>query len=114
MVTGPVSYMVQLENGEMWHQHIDHLRPGSVIPSTEKDTEGGYCPILVVPENPLQPTPNAPADLTIPTQLNNDYPRSNSNEVPNQEAPQDVPSSQSRYPTRNHNKPNRLYGALST
>ena len=41
MVTGqlgPVSYMVQLENGEMWRRHIDHLRAGSVIPSTEKKT----------------------------------------------------------------------------
>ena len=32
---GPVSYRVQLENGELWRRHLDHLREG---PSRERET----------------------------------------------------------------------------
>ena len=36
---GPVSYLVQLENGDYWWIHVDHLRPGSEVPPTDGDPE---------------------------------------------------------------------------
>ena len=33
-IQGPVSYQVQVADGIVWHQHVDHIRAGEQCPRT--------------------------------------------------------------------------------
>ena len=41
---GPVSYLIQLENGDYWRRHVDHLRTGSDPESKPTEKEPSCSP----------------------------------------------------------------------
>lgn len=59
---GPVTYLVQLDGGQLWGRHIDHLRVGSEAPVEEgADQDGAECfPGNVSKNDPLAGTPMKP------------------------------------------------------
>ena len=93
---GPVSYLVQLENGDYWRRHVDHLRPGSEVPPTDGDPE--------------------PEEVTVPLGMSESQGLSSptENEQDTSRAVPVAPSSSNnrRYPSRVRKPPDRLYGTL--
>ena len=93
---GPVSYLVQLENGDYWRRHVDHLRPGSEVPPTDGDPE--------------------PEEVTVPLDMSESQGLSSptENEQDTSRAVPVAPSSSNnrRYPSRVRKPPDRLYGTL--
>lgn len=59
---GPVTYLVQLDGGQLWGRHIDHLRVGSEAPVEEgADQDVAECfPGNVSKNDPLAGTPMKP------------------------------------------------------
>ena len=41
---GPLSYMVRLEDGDLWRRHVDHLREGPVIQQPDSDDNRSESP----------------------------------------------------------------------
>ena len=100
---GPVSYLVQTSNGDIWRRHIEQLRPGGddndvscpddddvslPLPPQNMETP----PVQDPQEQPSQPTPTdpSPSSTTAPAESN-----------------------ASRYPTWTRTQPNRLYSRLN-
>ena len=71
--TGPVSYVVEVEQGQQWKRHVDHLRDVSVVnspetvqtPPDQPQSEVDDLPIIL-PEVPDQPVQNLPAAVPQP------------------------------------------------
>ena len=125
---GPVSYSVQLETGELWRRHIDHLREGcgsvtegnssTEISNPETRPErptGSAVPETPVPQMPLTP-PEGPLPDTeqsnIPTSPVIDHPDVSANTGSGQPAIEQR-STSPRYPRRSRQPPERLYSHLS-
>lgn len=67
---GLVSYLVQLENGELWQRHVDHLRVGQAVPTTEGyDLEVGDSSSPVDSES--EPVAMSPVKVPATEQANN-------------------------------------------
>ena len=61
---GPVSYLVQLRNGDFWRRHIDHLRRGSEQPP--KDDSAAEEEFIVLPESQTEGGGPPAADTETP------------------------------------------------
>ena len=95
-IQGPVSYLVQVASGDVWHRHVDHIRDGSlhVRPTSASDgAEENHVP-------DLDDSFALPRDLSSPSSVS-----SNQDSTP---APQ-LDSPPCRYPLRVRRPPIR-YG----
>ena len=102
-ILGPVSCLIRVQNGEVWHRHIDHLRNGGASPSdTERveahstDTEDD-----AFSSEPLVIQPSLEDSSFIVTQTNPESTSQNSGSVTDQTVEQ-------RYPARICNPPDRF------
>ena len=114
---GPVTYLVELENGDYWKRHIDHLRGGSLSCPSESQREG------TMQDYPASVTPSEDkygevADSTVSTSSNHSEPVESNQ--PGSVSPS-VPISDTakqpqtpRYSKRSRKPPDRLYGTLRT
>ena len=55
-ILGPLSYLVQMEDGLMWRRHVDHIRDNSTSSSHIPDVD--YDPIPNIPETVTSTTDN--------------------------------------------------------
>ena len=114
---GPLSYHVQVQNGEMWRRHIDHLRAGSEQ-STSSDT-AEVTPEQRAEEFVLVPSCDAPEESTLSETATTYRNESNDrNESSNRNNSNDRSESESgtanvsdasrpRYPQRHRKPPDR-------
>ena len=121
---GPRSYLIELDGGELWRRHLDHIRVGT--PDTtqesrettaeenwdfqpEKDLPQAQVQEEELAEHPIEEEEEersedvATAPLTIPTPPS----------LGGEEATTHEEANMRRYPTRNRSKPERLYGTLN-
>lgn len=125
---GPVSYLVELENGDLWRRHIDHLRTRSSDIQTDSSLSGANEPDTPPadaptegPETPMpdRPEPTAPP-VPEPSQQNAPpFSREPSNvrtpPLSNRVQPTVEPeTTNQRYPTRSRQPPERLYARWPT
>ena len=114
---GPVSYLVQLRNGDFWRRHIDHLRRGSEQPP--RDDSAAEEEFIVLPESQTEGGGPPAADTeTPPGGISSQV----SPEAPSQTSgPETAPDPQENtagsptarlYPSRSRKPPDRLYGTL--
>ena len=113
--TGPVSYLVKLQNGDFWRRHVDHLREGSEQPPMEESAEtiedfpishdeSTESPAVCSPELPSTSDSN---EISVPLATGENLPAvSDSNLTENR--------CTARYPSRSRKTPNRLYGTLQS
>ena len=125
---GPVSYLVELENGDLWRRHIDHLRTrpsdiqtdSSLSGANEPDTPPADAP-TEGPETPMpdRPEPTAPP---VPEPSQHNAPPS-SRELSNVRTPPlsnraqptvEPETTNQHYPTRSRQPPERLYARWPT
>lgn len=128
---GPLSYQVQLENGDLWRRHIDHLR----MRYEDKQTDSSSCRAddrVTFPESaprevlrPGRPEPSAPLtpemplsgdraphseELSVPVPNPSDLDTHTNTEQPTMEHE----STTQRYPCRFRQPPERLYARWPT
>ena len=100
---GFVSYLIQLENGDLWRRHIDHLHAGSTVPSpeTNAEDEGSLESVLFPQSPPVSETPtrtlSAPSD--VPASIQPQTACSTASDL-------STDSSSTPYPACNRRKPN--------
>ena len=114
---GPISYLVQLRNGDFWHRHIDHLRRGSEQPP--QDDSAAEEEFIVLPESQTESGGPPAADTETPP---GGVSSQASPEAPSQTSgPETAPDPQENtagsptahlYPSRSRKPPDRLYGTL--
>ena len=102
--SGPVSFIVILENGNLWRRHIDHLRLG--VSATLEYPKVEEEPFPYFP--PGEPALGAPTDGESPTVSQRD----SSTNRPNIEEGAPPPPPPSRHSQRIRRQPERLYGTL--
>ena len=85
---GPLSYLVELPNGDLWRRHIDHLRAGHSRPSEDaegssnKEVEGDF---VMLPSSSGHTEPTSPdAQDSEERELNTPEENSDSLTVPNE------------------------------
>ena len=113
---GPLSYLVELPNGDLWRRHIDHLRAGHSRPSEDaeessnKEVEGDF---VMLPSSSSHTEPTSPdARVSEERELNTPEENSDSLTVPNEivetdEANRSNESMEHRYPKRHRKPPDR-------
>ena len=68
-IQGPVSYLVQVASGDVWHRHVDHIRDGRLCPTLASDgTEENQVPdlddSLALPRDLSSPSVSSNQDST--------------------------------------------------
>ena len=102
--SGPVSFIVKLEDGNLWRRHIDHLRLG--VSATLEYPKVEEEPFPYFP--PGEPALGAQTDGESPTVSQHD----SSTNRPNIEEGAPPPPPPSRHSQRIRRQPERLYGTL--
>ena len=111
--SGPVSFVLQLEDRRLWQTHVDHLRLG--VPGTPEyaTVEDFPCSLPAEPtlvaesDSPAQPLQNADSASCPNDSVNINPP----NVDPT--APHEQPSAPPRHLQHIRRQPDRLYGTLS-
>ena len=100
---GPVSYLVQLPNGDYWRRHVDMLRAGWDPQPADESPEPDE---LSESSDTVDSTPPSSIELTAPTT------GADTSGINASETLQDQASGGSRYPSRYRRPPDILYETL--
>ena len=101
---GPLTYLVQMENGQLWRRHIDHLRQlGELTSMSDATSSSPEWPAIEKAVTPQVETPSHPVNVSAaenpsPTTATADTSSSSSGSWP-------MPR---RYPTRQRKPVERL------
>ena len=102
---GPLTYLIQTPDGSLWKRHLDQIRDGSKVSESDQ-THDQDCDISVPSAVATSPTPTpVPSSETI-----TDTGQSTAVDLPPNDTT--IEPKSTRYPTRNRQPPDRLYGTL--
>jgi hypothetical protein len=110
--SGPVSFVLQLEDGRLWRRHVDHLRLGVLATPLYATVEVFPCslpaepPLVAESDSPAQPLRNTDSASCPNDSVNMNPP----NVDPT--APHGQPSAPLRHLQHIRRQPDRLYGTL--
>ena len=116
---GPLSYLVQLKDGELWRRHLDHLRAGSDQPPSlttpeRAEDDSVPCPEQASPEKtavaipPIPTVPLSNASESNASEPNVAEPNASESHSTTPHQPNEEQSANARrYPIRNRKPPER-------
>ena len=106
---GPLSYLVRLQQGELWRRHIDHLRSGAdqSLPPVSTEPASSTQTDDFLPYSTGSDQQSGAATDTSPTTPTTTETVPNTTDRPSTTSHESTPSNMHRYPKRNRKPPDR-------